>query len=871
MRSLRLDGLNLLADRDARGRVNWLAAFAPAGGDTPAPAASAPAPGWQLSLGQLVLKDSRVQWHDQAVRPAAQAALDGVAVQLDGLRWPVAEGAPLATLSAQARLAAPAAAAASASQLTLQGEWTAAAGQVQATLSALPLAAAAPYLATVLQPRLDGVLALDATARWQGAPGAEPPTLQLAALSLDGLQATWPGERQPAAAWKQLRLTDLLLDPARREARVGALTLDQPRLRARRGADGRIDLLQWAAAPAPAQEEPGAAPWALQLQALAVTGGQLAWLDSAAPEPVALDLQRVALNLRGLRWPADARSKAALQGSLQWLPPGGSARGQLAWQGELGLAPLAWRGRVQAEHLPLQTVAAYGAGALPVAVGRAEAGWAGQVAAGWSDAGLALDMKGDAQVDDLRLFARQAAGVRDGAELLTWQSLVLPGVQVAVKPGQRPSVTLGEARLHDFYARLSVDEAGQFNLAGLNAPAPAASAPEAGPAAAASAPARPAQPAVDFALAGLQLSNGRVDFSDRFIRPHYNAALSELNGRLGAFRTGTREMAALDLKGRVAGTGQLEVRGALNPTATPLALDIQARASELELAPLSPYAGKYAGYAIERGKLSMDVAYRIEGDGRLDARNRIVLNQLTFGERIDSPEATQLPVLLAVALLKDSQGVIDLDLPVGGSINDPEFSVGRVVLRVIVNLLTKALTAPFALLAGGGEQDLSAVEFQPGTTHLAASAGPVIDKVARALADRPALQMTVTGTVDPQTERAAMQAAWLDSRLAAEWRKEQLRTGAPADLPVPTAWSPEDRARLVKRVYADTPLPDKPRHLVGLAKDIPPAEMEALLRASHGVSTDNARELALQRGLAVRDALLAKGCRPSACSWPRRG
>lgn len=883
VRSIVLDGVTLDAARDAQARVNWLQALgvgqvAPAAGtaSAPAPAASSSQVGWQLSLGHLAVQAGQVQWSDRSLQPAARMGLEALSIKLDGLRWPVAADAPPARLSAQAQLAsvAPAASAASAAAskaaaapvpgLQLRGEWSATGGELQLLAQSLPLAAAAPYLAAVLKPRLDGELALDATARWQGAPGDRLPSVQVAMLQFDGLSARLPGERQPAAAWKQLRVAELAIDPAARQLDIGRLDLMQPQLRARRDAAGQVDLAQWVVDrpdQGGAAEAPGVPPWTLRLHDASIEGGRVAWQDQLeGAEPVVLELQRLALKLRGLQWPAQAKARASLQGSLQVLQPGaGGAPGRLAWQGDIGLAPVSWRGRLKAEHLPVHAVAAYAGTALPVAVGRAELGWTGQTSVSWTRQGLELDAKGDARVDDLRLFARRAAGVRDGDELLNWQSLELPGVQVAVAPGRRPRVDIGEARLGDFYARLSIDEAGQFNLSGLNAPAAPASAPLAAVPASTPASAPSAGPALDLAVAGLQLKNGRVDFSDRFIRPNYSAALSELSGRLGAFRTGTRDMATLDLQGRVAGTGLLEVRGSLNPTARPLALDVQARASDLELAPLSPYAGKYAGYAIERGKLTMDVAYRIEADGRLDARNKIVLNQLTFGERIESADATKLPVLLAVALLKDSQGVIDLDLPIGGSINDPEFSIGGVVIKIIVNLLTKALTAPFSLLAGGGGDDLSLVEFQPGTARLADGAGAVIDKVARALAERPALQMTVTGAADPQSEREAIQAAWLHGRLTAEWRKERLRAGNAADAAVPASWAPDERARLVRRLYADTPLPNKPRNVLGLAKDISTAEMEALLRSSHVVSTDNARELALQRGLAVRDALLAKG------------
>jgi hypothetical protein len=386
-------------------------------------------------------------------------------------------------------------------------------------------------------------------------------------------------------------------------------------------------------------------------------------------------------------------------------------------------------------------------------------------------------------------------------------------------------------------------------------------------ASAASAPASSELP-IDVRIGATRLSNGKVDFSDRFVRPNYSAALTELNGQLGAFRSDSRDMATLELRGRAAGTALLEISGQINPTARPLALDIRAKATDLELAPLSPYAGKYAGYAIERGKLSMDVAYKIDPDGKLNASNQVTLNQLTFGEKIASPEATKLPVLLAVALLKDRNGVIDINLPVSGSLNDPQFSVGGIIVKVILNLIAKALTSPFSLLAGGGSDDLSLVEFTPGTATLSAGSGATIDKVAKALTDRPALKMTVTGASDPASEREAYQQALIDARLVAEQRREALRSGAaPAPAASGAASAPaaapplgaEERNRLLKEVYKQTDIPNKPRNVLGFQKDIPPAEMEALLKTRLVVTEEAMRELALQRGIAVREALIAKG------------
>jgi len=867
-----VDGLDVLARRDEAGRVNWLQAI-DSGQSAAAEATPASVvPPWQFGLARLSLRDSRLRWQDEAVRPASRLAVEGLQLELQALQWPPDESTS-ARLKAQASLSSGDQPSRTVAAPTWQatGEWNGAGGRLQLQGSDWPLGWAGPYLASRLKSRIDGRLGFDLSALWQGAPGAAVPTLQLASVQVDDFQAAEPGDRRPAVGWKQLRLAEVTLDLDKRGISLGELAWQQPTVRAHRDAAGRIDLAQWwkspeaAETPAAAAAGGGDTTWHVQLKRASVAGGRVAWLDEAAGEagPAALELQALALELRDLGWPAAAGAQALLQGSAQISSGGQSSPGRLGWKGELGQSPWSWRGSARIERFPAHAVASY-AGALPVLIARAEVGWTGQVTARAEPAGLRLAMQGDARVGDLSLYPRAGSqGPRSGEELLSWQLLELPKLKVELAPGGAPKVEMGEGRLNDFYARLAVDENGHFNLADLNSPPPAGGAQAlpgataASSAAAASAP--PAgSPAFELSVGGLQLANGRVDFSDHFVKPNYSAAVSDLSGHLGAFRTGTREMAPLELRGRVAGTAQLEVRGALNPMAKPLALDVQAKATELELAPLSPYAGKYAGYAIERGKLSMDVSYRIDPDGHLDAKNQIVLNQLTFGDRIDSPEATKLPVLLAVALLKDRNGVIDLNLPIGGSLNDPEFSIGSVVIKLIGNLLTKAVTAPFALLTGGDAEDLSQVEFVPGTARLAPSASAVLDKVARSLADRPGLQMTVTGAADPLTEREAMQAAWLDEWLAAERRKDQLRADAAASAPagVPSA---DERVRLVRRLYADTKLPGKPRNVLGLAKDIPPVEMEALLRASHVVSADNARELALQRGLAVRDALIAKG------------
>lgn len=900
--TLRVDGMQLHATRSAAGLVNLLALVTPKAGAVvaapPASAASGTAPkadagAWQVSLEALALADMRVLWNDAAVRPAAALQLDGLNVDAKQIHWPVTGPIALSLTGALRPQAAAAAAsapppAAALAEFSIGGPVTDRDAKLKLSVKGLSLAAFAPYVAQSLLPSVDGQLALQAALDWSDAPGAPQLRLAIDNATLDALVLREGSGRkvQDALTLKQLAVADVQLDLLARSAVIGSVKLVQPGATVVREADGRLNLQRWivasegkASAPAASAAAPSGPDWRVQLKDLQLEGGQLAFSDAAAgggKHPVRAEVGALRVALQGFEWHGEhATAPASLQLNARVGAPAGTrdkARaptGSLDYKGRIGITPLLAIGKLRAERVPVQVFAPYFADQVQLSLLSAEAGYTGDVNLRQLPAGLDVSTTGDVLLGGVHVAtlpdAAAPASANNTDELLSWQSLALKGVKFAMKPKARPQLEIREAALTDLYSRLVITEQGRFNLQDVTAapPGEAASAPAAASAASAPAVADNTPLPIDIKVGVTRLTNGRIDFSDRFVRPNYSAALTELNGQLGAFSSGSRDAATLELRGRAAGTALLEISGQLNPSVKPLALDIRAKATDLELAPLSPYAGKYAGYAIERGKLSMDVAYKIDADGKLDARNQVVLNQLTFGDKIESKDATKLPVLLAVALLKDRNGVIDINLPVSGSINDPKFSVGGIVVKVIVNLLVKALTSPFALLAGGGSDDLSVVEFQPGTALITAGGGAAIDKVAKALAERPALKMTVTGASDPVGERDAFQHAAIEKRLVAELQREGLRAGA-AETPAsgasaPAALPAAERTRLLTRLYKDTDIPNKPRNAIGLAKDIPSAEMEALLKTRTPVSDDAMRELALQRGLAVRDALIAKG------------
>ena len=248
----------------------------------------------------------------------------------------------------------------------------------------------------------------------------------------------------------------------------------------------------------------------------------------------------------------------------------------------------------------------------------------------------------------------------------------------------------------------------------------------------------------------------------------------------------------------------------------------------------------------------------MQPDGKLTAKNKLVLNQLSFGDKVEGATAS-LPVKLAVALLSDRNGVIDLDLPISGSLNDPQFSLGPVIVKVIINIIVKAITSPFSLLAaafgGGGGDELSTVAFASGSAVLAPSAQASLDKVAKALLDRPSLKLTVVGASNLEAEREGYKRARLDELVRAEKRRGVITSGGTATALVTV--SAADYPALLKEAYKRTDI-TKPRNVVGLAKDLAVDEMERLLLADIKVTDESMQALALQRGVAVKEYLATK-------------
>jgi hypothetical protein len=495
-------------------------------------------------------------------------------------------------------------------------------------------------------------------------------------------------------------------------------------------------------------------------------------------------------------------------------------------------------------------------------------------------AALGLDVTTDIDVADVSTVDRDKA-----EPLLKWRSFHVGALHVTNTP---MAVAISDVSLTDFQSRLVLFADASFNLQEALAPPGAAAKKKAQKAAeAAQGPdkngtktvaaksdaktdatsdpkAAPAEAPLPITIGQVTLQGGQVTFTDRSIHPSYSADLTDLAGRVSGLSSSPDSTATVDLRGSVNRSGVLTIVGKANPLAKDLAVDVQVNLRDFELPPASPYTGHYAGYAISKGKLDVSLAYKIAG-GKLDAQNRLVLDQFTFGDKVDSPEATKLPVRLAVALLKDHHGVIDINLPIAGTLADPEFKIWRAVVKVLGNLVVKAAEAPFSLIASafGGGEELSHVGFPAGRASLDATANKRLATLAKVLRERPGVSFEIAGGAEPKLDREDLRRFLYERKLKAIKLAALVQGGAAVpsldDLTIDAA----ERPALLAAAYKAETFP-KPKNALGLEKGLPPEEQEKLMLVNTRVEDDQLRALALRRATAV-ESVLAKSA-PGAAS-----
>ena len=825
LRSIVADGVELDVRRDARGEINLATLFPesqPKKGETP----------FRFRAGTIKLDHGTIRIADASVTPNFVSTLSDVSIAIAKLASTGQEKADVAfsfTSDTGARVS---------HRGTFALSPLRADGRME--MRGLQLARLFPFYASAVNLAVDeGTLDAATDVRYDG--GTEALTLANLEATASNLKLRLTDEKQPLWRVPTLAVHGGSIDVAKRAIGFESIEGKGAVATIRRVADGTFNFARLVkTAEQPSAQAAGGATWTVQARKLAFDEFAATFADETVTPPAHLALSKVSFTAENLSDTAKAKGRASLQATV-------NKRGTISVSGPIELAPFAGNLNVVAKAIDLVPFQPYISRSARIVLTGGNASFRGSMGVAAATPARA-GFKGEVMLADVT-----ALDEANQADLLKWKSLALGGVDAQLEP---LVVNIGDIAIDSFYARLLLNENGEFNLQQLSRERePAAEPPKPTAEPKTVEVAEPPGTATTWLKLGkATLSNGNIDYTDHFIRPNYSANITGITGSLSTLAFD--QPADVELHGSVQGSAPVEIAGKINPLAANLFLDIKANATDIELPPLTPYSDKYIGYGIEKGKLSMKVSYYVQ-DRKLKAENSIVLDQLTFGQKVESPDAIKVPVLLAVSLLKDRNGVIKFDLPVGGSLDDPKFSVGGIVFRAIINLLVKIVTAPFAILGaiGGHGADLSYVEFSPGTAVPDQAGAEKIKAIAKALDDRPAIKIDIAGRVDEAADREALRHAAVERQVKRQKFNDMARSGEPPASVEAVQVSSDEYEPLLKRAYKAAEFA-KPKNAIGFPKDLPRAEMEALMLENTKVTDEDLRALADRRAQAVRTSLI---------------
>ncbi|MDD3180860.1 MAG: DUF748 domain-containing protein [Opitutaceae bacterium] len=804
--AIELDGFHAAVAVERDGSFNFsdilkkLSPATPAAAETPTP------PARPVRIGRLAVTGAQLDFADLSRRLPFRTVIGPVAFTLTDFRTAGERGAPYQF----------AAVTETGEKLMWKGSLRAEPFRSQGEFSVenLALPKYAPFYADLVRADLlEGKLSVQGRYEIDLDPAKRVLRLQEGGMQLRTLRVA---ERDSTTAVLELPALDVagvVADAVAMKVSIARIGLQGGRVAAQRDAAGTINLLRLLPPPA---EDPVSAPAAsaapagaklpdFSLGELAIENFTLEFEDQAAPRPAHLSLGGVMVSLKNFSL-AD-HATMPLQASFTWAP-----QGTVRVEGTVELKPQI--------HASVKTVAA-GFEILPLSpyleqfvnVRLTQGAVSATLETGVTltdGAAPAVTASGDIAVEKFALVD----GVRS-EPLAGFGRVVLTGLQAATTP--QLSLTLAEVAISGPYARVVVAEDKTINLAAVakSEPAPATATPTPAPAAQAA----PAVPSVE--IGRIVIDGGDFSFTDRSLQPGVHMALQEFAGTVTGLSSAHPGQGQIDLKTIVDGAGPIAISGRLDPLAARKFVDLKVDVKNVDLTPLSPYSGKFAGYELARGQLNVDVAAKLD-DRKLDLTNVVTVNQFTFGTATNSPDATGLPVRLGVALLKDSDGRIVLDVPVQGSLDDPEFRIGRVVWRVISNLLVKAATSPFTLLGsmfGGGGDELAYQDFSPGGSDLQAAELSKLATLIKALNNRPGLNLGIEGSYDRAADSYAVQRLKLTDMVRRKIWEEQRATDSNIAPPEQLVITPEQQAAILKKLFDEkfppgttfgTPLPTPP-------------------------------------------------------------
>ncbi|MEX3810584.1 DUF748 domain-containing protein [Paraburkholderia sp. BR13439] len=898
---IRIDAPSASVARDKDGVLSVEHMFAPAPGkpaaketaDTNAKpktaAAETAAPPFDVAIKRFTLNDGTVNVHDEAASRPVEAGLQNLAVTLTDFST-LASAPAHYTLNTNLKDGG--------GSLAADGTVGLAAKTASAKLDlkSLKLPPLQPYLDTATSAQvLDGALSATTNidANWSKSPMAL--TVADTKLDMQKVKLAARGDKTPVISLAQGNVVVRQVDVAARTADVTSVDATGLAVDAQRLKDGTVNLNALAGAHQQATERTAihaakkaqaeGPAWRYKIGELTLKDATAEFTDNMTAQPVKLSFTPVQLKVQQISDDLSRPLPVDLQATL-------NKKGTLGVKGDVTATPLKLAVKINANQLDAAAFEPYFGSQLNASLASALLNANGDLSVSQAKS-LKANFRGDMALVAVRMIDKATSDPFAG-----WGSLALTNLKADYDEHGGTAVDAGRVTFSKFYGRVLLDAQGKLNLKDVVAheggttqsltrskssshPIPltpeavseavAASAPAAVAAASAAAPgkatttpaatataATPPQNPLKMHFGQLVLQQGRVTYTDNFVKPNYTANLVDIQGTIGAFGTETTTPAPVDVAAKLAANGPLTIRGTVNPLIAKPALDLTATAHDIELTNLTPYSAKYAGYPITKGKLNVDLHYQLAND-QLNANNHLFIDQLTFGDHIDNDTATKLPVRFAISLLKNSRGEIDVNLPVSGSLSNPEFSIGGLIWHAVLNLLEKAVTAPFSLIAhafGGNGEDLGYVEFEAGSATLTDADKQKLDTIVKALTDKPSIRMDLIGRVDPKVDEPALRTRYVDQMVKRQKIKDAVGNGESID-PSTVTVDQKDYEKYLTKAYKSSDF-KKPRNFIGMTKTLPDDDMKSALAANAPIDDASLRQLAQQRAQSVQQYLEGK-------------
>lgn len=720
-------------------------------------------------------------------------------------------------------------------------------------LTGLAIAKYASYYDAFLDGSIsEGTLGLNAKVDWSD----DTQIISDIQLNVSSLALTSP-QKEALLSIPHFQVAGAVLDVKRQTLQLGRISTRDGEIRIQMDKGGQLNLQRAFAPPPPentaapeatpeppSPDEPG---WIVNVPEFVLQNYTLRYRDRQTNPEAKFRLAQINLDAKDLSTRKDSLGTADL--ALKW-----ADRGTVKAKGEVGLIPVQANVNVAAEALDVRPAQPYINQFMQIVVTKGRFDTKGALKIVPRDGRMDVQYTGQAALNDFESADREKA---DG--FLNWKSLYITGLDIGTAPFR---MTVNEVALTDFFNRLIINADGVSNLAMIMAaqedaktkdkdsvrPPSVVKTPEAG-----------TGQGADIKINAVTLQGGKVDFSDQFVKPNVRLLMTQVGGRVSGLDSIKTHKADVLLKGKVGGNVPLEIKGQVNPLIEKPYVDLTIGLKGVDLSPFTPYSGKYLGYKLQKGQLFLDLNYQV-AENKLDASNKVLLNQLTLGETVPSPDATKLPIKLALALLKDRQGNITIDLPITGDFDDPEFSIGGIVVKMLVNLVVEIVSSPFKLLGSlfGGGEELAYLDFDSGQSSISPEHTGKLDTLAKILYERPGLKLEIQGQVNPEADTEGLRQARFEEQLKAEKLKAMMARGKKAVPLEQIELTLEERSQQVQRAYDAAEFP-KPRDKKGKLKKLSLPEMEKLLFTAIAIANDDLRLLAHQRASAAKDYLLNQG------------